>query len=166
MIRRPVHGVTGARGQSLVEFALVIPVFLLIMVAIFDVGRAVFAYNSVTNAAREAARFAAVNQDTAMVIQHAINQTAIAESDAPNVTVTYRRVIPNADYRTNAVCSPLLIDCVAVVTYQTTFRPITPLISNIMFSSGVTFTAQSVQAIEFVCPNSLVASSANCPKQP
>jgi len=35
----------GARGngQALVEFALVIPLFLLLMVALFDMGRAVFA---------------------------------------------------------------------------------------------------------------------------
>ena len=40
------------RGQALVEFALVIPIFLLMLVALFDLGRAVFAYNTLTNAAR------------------------------------------------------------------------------------------------------------------
>jgi Flp pilus assembly protein TadG len=48
----------GAQGQSLVEFALVLPVFLLLVFAILDVGRVVWANDSVTNAAREAARFA------------------------------------------------------------------------------------------------------------
>jgi Flp pilus assembly protein TadG len=154
------------QGQSLVEFALVFLVFMTLFIAIFDVGRAVFAYNSVTNAAREGVRFASVNQDTALITQRAISQVAIAETAAPNVSVTFRRPTPNADYSTNAVCSPLAIDCVAVVTFQTTFRPITPLISNILFPSGVTFTARSAQSIEFVCPNALIASSANCPKQP
>src|SRR4029077_3264030 len=50
------------RGQALVEFALVIPIFLLLLIAIFDMGRAVFAYNTLTNAAREGARIAIVNQ--------------------------------------------------------------------------------------------------------
>ncbi len=154
------------RGQSLVEFALVIPIFLLIMVAIFDLGRAVFAYNSVTNAAREGARFAAVNQSSALIIQHAINQTQIAETAGPNVTVTFRSSTPNADYRTNAVCTTLDLDCVAVVTYQTTFRPITPLIANILFSGGVTLQAVSIQELEYVCPNATIANAANCPKQP
>ena len=44
------------------EFALVLPIFLLIVFGVFDLGRGVFAYNTVANAAREGARVAAVNQ--------------------------------------------------------------------------------------------------------
>lgn len=47
-------------GQSLVEFALVFPVFVLVFFAIVDGARLVFAYNTVAQAAREAARLAAV----------------------------------------------------------------------------------------------------------
>lgn len=43
------------------EFALVLPVFLAILIGMVDLGRAVWANNSVANAAREAARFAAVH---------------------------------------------------------------------------------------------------------
>ena len=43
---------SGGRGQSLVEFALVLPVFVLVLVSLFDLGRGVFAYNTLTNAAR------------------------------------------------------------------------------------------------------------------
>jgi Flp pilus assembly protein TadG len=48
-------------GQSLVEFALVLPIFLLLVFAIFDVGRVVWASDSLANAAREAARYAIVH---------------------------------------------------------------------------------------------------------
>ena len=51
------------RGQALVEFALIAPLFILILLAVFDLGRGVFMYTSITNAAREAARLAIVNQD-------------------------------------------------------------------------------------------------------
>ncbi|MHB8440126.1 MAG: TadE/TadG family type IV pilus assembly protein [Acidimicrobiales bacterium] len=47
-------------GQTLVEFALVIPVFLLILFGLIDMGRTVFLYNSVSQAAREGVRLAAV----------------------------------------------------------------------------------------------------------
>jgi hypothetical protein len=50
-----------SRGQGLAEFALVLPVFLAILIGMVDVGRAVWANNSVANAAREAARYAAVH---------------------------------------------------------------------------------------------------------
>src|SRR6186997_3699952 len=79
------------RGQALVEFALVIPLFLLMLVALFDLGRAVFSYNTLTNAAREGARLAIVNQDLTSIIERAKRQTAIVELDAPNVEVHFYR---------------------------------------------------------------------------
>src|SRR3990170_6618281 len=50
-----------ARGQALVEFALIIPVFILLMVSIFDLGHVVWANNALSNSAREGARFAIVH---------------------------------------------------------------------------------------------------------
>lgn len=49
------------RGQALVEFALIIPLFLFLLIAIFDLGHVVWANNSLSTAAREAARFAVVH---------------------------------------------------------------------------------------------------------
>jgi Flp pilus assembly protein TadG len=49
-----------SRGQSLVEFALVLPVFLLMLFGLFDGARYVFVSNAISNAAREGARTAAV----------------------------------------------------------------------------------------------------------
>lgn len=46
------------QGQATIEFALVMPVLLLLLVGIFDLGRALGAYVTVTNASREGARFA------------------------------------------------------------------------------------------------------------
>ena len=47
------------RGQSLVEFALIIPIVLLIMIGLFDLGRIVFINNSLSDGARDGARHAA-----------------------------------------------------------------------------------------------------------
>ena len=48
------------RGTALLEAALIVPVVLLIMVGIFEVGRAYQTYQVLTNAAREGARAAVV----------------------------------------------------------------------------------------------------------
>jgi Flp pilus assembly protein TadG len=48
-------------GQSLVEFAIVIPILLLLLVGIMEFSRAWMARNILTGAAREAARVAAVD---------------------------------------------------------------------------------------------------------
>lgn len=50
----------GLRGQSLVEFTLILPVLVLILMGIVDLGRGIYAYNLVAQAAREGARFASV----------------------------------------------------------------------------------------------------------
>ena len=49
-----------SRGQSLVEFALVLPVFLLFVFVLIDGGRYVYTDSVLSQAAREAARVAAV----------------------------------------------------------------------------------------------------------
>jgi Flp pilus assembly protein TadG len=45
-----------SRGQALVEFALVIPIFLLVLFSIVDAARFVYSSNALNEAAREAAR--------------------------------------------------------------------------------------------------------------
>ena len=151
------------RGQALVEFALVIPIFLLVMVAMFDLGRAVFAYNTLTNAAREGVRLAIVNQDTASIIARAKSQTAIVELSNPSVDISFKQV--DADGTMGGNCSPVAVGCVAIVNFEATYRPITPLIADILFKNGVTFTATSVLSVEYSCPNDTF-NAANCPKQP
>jgi Flp pilus assembly protein TadG len=49
------------RGQALVEFSLALIPFLLILMGIFDLGRAVYINNGVNEAAREIARTTAVH---------------------------------------------------------------------------------------------------------
>ena len=53
-------GPAAHRGQSLVEFALVIPLFLLILFGVVDAGRYVYMNSVLSQAAREGARLAAV----------------------------------------------------------------------------------------------------------
>jgi len=156
------------RGQALVEFALVIPLFLLMLVGIFDLGRAVFSYNTLTNAAREGARLAIVNQYKPSIIQRAKDQTAITELNAPNVDVNFYQVNTDGTPDTSKPCSLVAVGCLAVVTFESTYQPITPIISNFLFKYGVTFTARSVLSVEFSCPLDPTdgVAAAACPKQP
>lgn len=49
------------RGQALVEFALVVPFFFLLLFGIIEAGRFIFYYESLSHATREGARYAIVN---------------------------------------------------------------------------------------------------------
>jgi Flp pilus assembly protein TadG len=51
------------RGQALVEFALVVPLFMLLLAGMVDFGMGLNASITVTNAAREGARFGTVSPD-------------------------------------------------------------------------------------------------------
>jgi Flp pilus assembly protein TadG len=50
-------------GQSMVEFAVLAPIFFLLLLGTIDLGRAVYIYNAISDAAREGAR-AAIPFDT------------------------------------------------------------------------------------------------------
>ena len=48
------------RGQALVEFALTVPIFLMLVFGIIDLARLVFAYTQVIDAARQGVRYGIV----------------------------------------------------------------------------------------------------------
>lgn len=50
------------RGQGLVEFALVLPLILLVIVVFIELGRIVYFYSALNNAVREGTRYVIVNQ--------------------------------------------------------------------------------------------------------
>jgi hypothetical protein len=56
---------TDSRGQALVEFALILPLFFMVLMGVIVLGIVVFYNQQLTNAAREAARFASVSSATA-----------------------------------------------------------------------------------------------------
>lgn len=62
---RPGHWRVSSRGQTLTEFSLVAPLFFMVLFGIIVLGIAVFYQQEIANAAREGARFAAINTATA-----------------------------------------------------------------------------------------------------
>jgi hypothetical protein len=153
-------------GQAMAEFALVLPVFVLVLVALFDMGRAVFAWNTLTNAAREGARLAIVNQDIPTIVARAKSSTQIVELNDPSVTVAFFQMKEDGTPDLANPCNLVAVGCLAVVSFEATYQPITPMIGNIVFRNGVTFRTKSVLSVEYRCPNNDFPSAAQCPKQP
>jgi hypothetical protein len=165
-MRRPGAGGDPQRGQAIVEFALVIPLFLLVLVGLFDIGRAVFSYNTLTNAAREGVRMAIVNQDVPTIVARAQNQSAIVELDDPSVKVGFYQMKADGTADLNDPCNLVAVGCLAIVSFEATYHPITPIIANILFAEGVTMEAKSVLSVEYRCPNETLTTAGACPKQP
>lgn len=115
-------------GQSMVEVAFVLPVLLLILLGIFDFGRAIYAYNTVANAAREAARLAVVDQNASAVVAEG-KRTALG-LDPDTVDVTFP----------TPACA--LIGCKAVVTVEHQWTAITPIIGAVIGSIALEATTE------------------------
>jgi Flp pilus assembly protein TadG len=108
------------RGQALVEFALILPIFILVLLGLFDGARAVYALSTVGNVARTAVRQAIVDQTPATV-----RDAGRGVASGINVGID---PVP---------CSEAA--CMYQVTVRCRYEPMTPLLSSI-FSPTLTST--------------------------
>jgi hypothetical protein len=128
-----------SRGQTLVEFALILPVFILILVGIFDAGRAVFAYQTVNNAAREGGRQAIVDQTLDHIQGRAAQHAVALGVDPADVAVDYRDAqdpeTPDScltDDGDPALGTDEIYGCLAVVLVPYQYSAATPIIGNLI----------------------------------
>lgn len=96
-------------GQAIVEFALIIPLFLLLTFGILEVGRLLFFQMIVAEAAREGARAVAVSGDR--------TQAAIAVNKFPGT------------FTTTVTPTPLVYGQAVTVKVNTNVTILTPIIS-------------------------------------
>jgi len=145
------------RGQSLVEFALLLPVFLVIVSAALDLGRIAYARVSIANVAREAAFQAASTPTSYQAGQPCSSSNpsanmvicrALLESKGSVVTVTPSDI--------TMTCSP---DCTKAmgntVTVKATgrFNLLTPLMSAFFGGTSITFSSSSTNQISALPPS-------------
>lgn len=118
------------RGQSLAEFALVLPILVLALVALFDLGFGVYAATTIGNAAREGARVAIVDQSQSAGVYRAQSEAAAA---AIGLAIPVESVsVAFLDADLGGTCAARSIGCVAEVTVTYAYRPMTPLIGNLI----------------------------------
>jgi Flp pilus assembly protein TadG len=118
------------RGQTAVEFALTLPLLLILIVGALDVGRAVLASTSLANAVREAARAGAAAYPAAgwetRAANHASSSATLLDSSALSINVA-QVTAGGATFVT--------------VTGQYRFHPIAPYIS--MMQAEIPLTSSS-----------------------
>ncbi len=141
--RRPPRA-RSARGQSLVEFAIVLPIFLIVIGGAVDLGRLFFAHVATENAAKEGAMYGATNprcdapklkcSDPNTVRWHVVNEL----SDVPSVTHTAQCLRNGA---------PIALDsCREGDRYRVTvthnFSLLTPILSPV-FGNALTLNSEA-----------------------
>lgn len=139
-----------SRGQSLVELALILPVFLLLMLTAIDLGRLMYSQITVTNAAKEGALVASqggtfqVNQpcaDSNQVMCGVLTEAdgGLVEVDKARVTLAPATCVKDAMYP--ATGAPPNVS----VSVQAPFKVLTPIVSSLVGSNlllGATAEAQ------------------------
>ncbi|RME63614.1 MAG: pilus assembly protein [Caldilineae bacterium] len=106
-------------GQSLTEFALALPILIVIFVGIFDLGRVVYLNTVLTAAAQAGARAGLVTTSSATV--EAAVQARLSGIAPEQVAITVNRTTEFSE-----------------VTVSATFTPATPLLSTLLPADGIT----------------------------
>src|SRR5215208_598578 len=128
-----------SRGQSLVEFALFLPIIMLLTLAALDFGRIYLGYINIQNMARIAANFAADNPDGWEGTGHAATKASsqnqsLGDASATNCdlpTVAGTKTAPAPTFTDANADGDYEIGDTARVSLTCTFNVITPVISNI-----------------------------------
>jgi len=127
------------RGQGMVEFVLVLPIFLLLVFAIMDFGMGFHAWLTVTNSAREGARVGAVRATQADIVQRV--QDTSDSLDQSNMTITV----------TNAQGDPgesVIVDVDYEYTLITPLDNLMGMISGGSVGPAITFSSSADMRLE------------------
>ena len=133
-----------SRGQALVEFSLTVMIFLVLLMGIFDFGRAIFMYNGVAQAAREIARVTSVHPGA----------TLGGSTETAAVVSTQKNLVPNLGnptYKCVAIDNTNVAgDCkpqehAVKVTISAVYTPVTPILS---FLGDITLKSSSSAKIQ------------------
>jgi len=132
------------RGQSLVEMALTLPLFLLVVFTFIDLGRAIYYNSALGNAVREGARYASVtpNLDDAgvqsLVVGKVTGYSVAVPIPSSDVSVEITKLNGTGDDW--ELCADGIDDtdgCVYVTVAATfLFDPVTPFLEKAFGSPG------------------------------
>jgi len=126
----------GEKGQSLLEFALIVPILLIILAGVLDLGRLYYTYVSITDAAAEGASYAAIHpqaNERAEVLQRA--------QEASGALVQIDPTMVQVDCPAVAAGAPI------TVTVSYSFTVATPLLNVIVPSGELRLRAVATESI-------------------
>jgi Flp pilus assembly protein TadG len=123
-------------GQSLVEFALLLPLFVLIVMFIFDIGRAVYYYSVLYNAVREGARSAATR----------------TQADGVANEATLRNLVVDRAYGLDLDTGDVDFAWdagIVTVNAEYDYQPVTPIVGSFLPAGRLLIAAEATMRIEF-----------------
>jgi Flp pilus assembly protein TadG len=93
--------IKGERGQSMVEMALIVPLFLFILVGIIDFGKVIYSYAHLQMAAQETVRLGGLGEKDAVITAFAKDYVNLGDTTNLQVEITPNDTIrKSGDYVT------------------------------------------------------------------
>ena len=133
------------RGQALVEFALALPIFLILMMAVFDLGRAIYMYNGVAQAARELSRVTSVYPGTPGALGSTPQTAAVLATQKALIPSLGNPTFTCVDIDGSSVTDTCVAGMQVKVVILATYTPVTPVLSlvgTLSLKSSSTFSIQ------------------------
>lgn len=121
------------RAQSLVELAILLPVLLIIFMLILDLGRGIYYYSVIHNAAREGARWGVIHPDDDDGIRDHIYWYGIGLDKEDE-----DKVVDEDDFNQIIIEYPSATTIKVSIEYN--FEPVTPILTLARFLSDDTST--------------------------
>jgi Flp pilus assembly protein TadG len=132
LFKAGIFPMRGRKGQSMVELAIALPLLVLIMFGVLDLGRAFFGLITIHNAAREGARYGTLNRSDLVSIpdiaREEVNNSGINPSE---LVVIY-------------ICESPCSNSTLTVTVSYEFRPMMGLLPHLFPDGKITMT-RSIQ---------------------
>lgn len=147
-MHRTINGKEKEHGQSLVEMAFILPILVLVLAASVDLGRAFYAYVSMTNAAREGARFGAGYPPYKSDYTSGIQTRTQTELSSYGITVaTGDIVVSCSEYSDNSTIACSSADPGDRVTVRINY-PFQFLTTAILGLGSITLSNSAIMAID------------------
>jgi Flp pilus assembly protein TadG len=118
-----------SKGQALAEFAIIVPILLLLTAITIDFGRVYYFDLSIRDASFAAARYAGMNPFDDAGIKNA------AVSAAPSGVLTTAVVSISTPANTTCNGTSRVSGCPMTITVTYTFQPVTPIVAQFVGSS-------------------------------
>ena len=130
------------RGQELVEYAITLPLFLILVLGILDLGRGVYYYSAMQNVVREGARYGSIHLE-----EPGVENTicGLVTSRAIGVSLNCDDVITTFNFDQGIV----------EVTVVYPFEPVSQIITGFFGLNTLNFTTSSIMQLEYVPPPDL-----------
>ena len=119
-------------GQSLIEFALILPLFILLVMFVFDMGRAVYYYSVLHNVVREGARLVVVGETNLAKVENIMVKRAYGMELEPGAGINIST-----------------FDDLVYVEANYNFEPVTPVVGAFLPGGDLFIQAEVTMRLEF-----------------